>query len=156
MAPSDALFARDYPCGYGQYLYNGRCQSYGAWYWWGRWLFAGIVILFVIFCLVCLGCINARRRRKRGLTPMYGTGWMANGKNGGGNPPQGYNNEMYPQNGYQGPPAYGQTPQYTGTTFNPNDGYYGNQQGGPQYPQNAYQPPENVYSPSPGPPPAKH
>lgn len=54
------------------------------------------------------------------------------------------------------PPAYGQQqqPQYTGTTFNPNDGYYGNQQSGVQPPQGTYQR-EEVYSPPQGPPPGK-
>lgn len=95
----------------------------------------------------------ARRRRRRGTQPYYGTGWMA--------PPPKYSThqdyQLNQQNAgsYSGnpPPAYGQTPhqpQYSGTTtYNPNDGYYG----GPQYPDvqsppNAYQP-TNVYPPPP-------
>jgi hypothetical protein len=64
---------------------------------------------------------------------------------------QGYN-----QGAYQSPPAYGQQPQYTGTTFNQNDGYYGSQQY-PQQPANTYQREAGGYfSPPPGPPPGKH
>jgi Chitin synthesis regulation, resistance to Congo red len=81
---------------------------------------------------------------------MYGTGWMSSPFNGGKYGPQGYNNEMYPPNN---PPAY-QQPVYTGTTFNPNDGYYGGHQQGVQYPQNTYQR-DQVYEPPAGPPPGK-
>jgi hypothetical protein len=153
MAPTDEMVKRDFPCGYGEYLYNGRCYEYSGWYWWGRWVFAGVVIVFFILLLVVLGCISARRRRRRGLQPMYGTGWMSNGKYGGA-PAPGQNNEMYgyPQNGYQpGPPAYQQPPQTTGTTFNTGDGYYG----APQYPQQTFQR-DQVYEPPVGPPPGKH
>lgn len=71
-----------------------------------------------------------------------------------GYPQQGYGQQGYPPP----PPAYGQ-PQHTGTTFNPNDGYYGDQsqhpqQYGVQQPPNAYQR-ESVYAPPPGPPPGK-
>ena len=122
----------------------------------------------------------ARRRRKRGVVPYYGTGWMApNGKfnNGGGqnypmngqqagyynnNTTGGYyggNNPEYGGGGgatYNPPPAYGahaQEPQYTGTTMSPNDGYFGNAQynSGLQSPPNAYQR-DNVYPPPPAPP----
>lgn len=87
---------------------------------------------------------------------MYGTGWMAPKPNA-----QGYNNTNnynQPQGGYQAPPMYGnqqqQQPQYTGTTFNPNDGYYGQQNSGVQPPQGTYQR-NDVYSPPVGPPPGK-
>lgn len=109
----------------------------------------------------------ARRRRKRGVSPYYGTGWMAPnaGKFGAGGGHNSYpmNNQQsgyYAGGGgggatYNPPPAYGANePQYTGTTFNPQDGYYGNQQynSGLQSPPNAYQP-DNVYPPAPAPPP---
>jgi hypothetical protein len=53
--------------------------------------------------------------------------------------------------------------QYTGTTFNPNDGYYGAQTQGVQPPPNAYVPLHrdagaaagNDYQPPAGPPPGK-
>jgi hypothetical protein len=91
------------------------------------------------------------------MTPYYGTGWMVNGKNNG-QPPNSH--EMYPQQGYYqaGPPAYQppppQQPEYTGTSFNPGDGYYGAQQQGVQYPPTTYQR-DQVYEPPAGPPPKK-
>lgn len=114
----------------------------------------------------------ARRRRKRGHQPFYGTGWMApppkygshqNDYNMGNNQQQqqgGQQDHVYHHNSGWGaqnfqspPPAYGnyqQNPQYTGTTFNPHDGYYG-QNSGVQSPPASYQP-DNVYPPPPGPP----
>lgn len=164
--------------GYG---YSRYCTS--SFHSWGRWVVVGIVIFaalcFILFCTCC-----ARRRRKKGHKPMYGTGWMApqGGKWGVGNQNnatqmntygQGYNQGGYNQGGYnqgwnqqqpgynagayQQPPAYGQQqqPQYTGTTFNPNDGYYGNQGGYPQQPGNTYQRDAGAFEPPPGPPPGK-
>jgi hypothetical protein len=76
------------------------------------------------------------------------------GYNGTGNAAGGYSMNDYgqQQEGYvhNPPPAYGQQqPQYTGTTFNPVDGYYG--AAGPQSPPNTYQR-EGVYPPPPAPP----
>lgn len=112
-------------------------------------------------------CI-ARRRRRRGVQPFYGTGWMAPaggkwGPNQNSHQMHGYNsgyNANYQQPNayganYQPPPAYGQQqPQYTGTTFNPNDGYYGQQNSGVQPPQGTYQR-DDPYGPPPNPPPGK-
>lgn len=76
-------------------------------------------------------------------------------------PPQDGNFQQQPAyGGYPPPPpppAYGQyqQPQYTGTTFNPNDGYYGTAAtGGVQPPQGTYQRGED-YAPPQGPPPGK-
>lgn len=101
------------------------------------------------------------------MSPFYGTGWMSNNqKYYPQNTTYAYN-QQYPQQGHgQGqpgqyqnpPPAYGQQqPQYTGTTFNPNDGYYGNHNEGInlQQPQNAYHQPQGTYAPPAGPPPGK-
>ena len=91
---------------------------------------------------------------------MYGTGWVP-----------GYQN-VKPNEAYNNPaPPYTPNPvpnQYTGNTFNSNDGYYGqrNQQnygyGGQQNgielqtPQQSYQRGgDNVYTPPSGPPPGK-
>lgn len=128
----------------------------------------------------CNRCV-ARRRRRRGAAPLYGTGWMAPaGKQGEHNVQemhnyqQGYNPQSYQQgyygqssyNGYPNPPpAYGQQqqqqPQHTGQTFTPSEGYYGDspqpqpqQQYGVQPPPSSYQP-DATYSPPAGPPPAK-
>lgn len=148
-----------YTCSNGYYYSNGSCYYGSSWYWWGRWVFAGIFVVFILFMLVCLGCIHARRRRKRGTAPLYGTGWMAPGSGK-------YGNNTYQPNAtpYQPPPPQytantQQNPQYTGQTFNPADGYYGGHTEGVQAPQNSYYPParggENVYQPPPGPPPGK-
>lgn len=116
---------------------------------------------------------TARRRRRRGTQPVYGTGWLApGGKNNNqhqmNNYPQGNYNQTHPQQYEQGyaaqqggyynaPPAYGQQAQNTGNTFTPNDGYYGQQpqqQTGVQPPQSTFQR-DNNYAPPAGPPPNK-
>ncbi|KAF4966998.1 hypothetical protein FZEAL_10586, partial [Fusarium zealandicum] len=136
MAPAGDLVARDYArCRYG-YTWNGSYCSRNNWSYWGRWVLAGICIfVFLTFLLCCL--TMSRRRRRRGVKPMYGTGWMAGGPNNkwGQNNQNthqmnNYGNPNQQQYGYgppPPPPAYGQQqqPQYTGTTFNTNDGYYG-------------------------------
>ncbi|KAH7328819.1 chitin synthesis regulation, resistance to congo red-domain-containing protein [Stachybotrys elegans] len=164
------LFPRQ-GCRYG-YHYNGRfCVRNSGWYWWGRWVLAGILIVLIIITLISCS-ITARRRRRRGLQPYYGTGWMATGQKYDSNN-NGYPMNNYQQGGYQPtypqqqgaygggwtnpPPAYGQPQQqYTGTPYNPNEGgYFGNeQQTGVQQPPNSYQP-QQVYSPPAGPPPGK-
>jgi len=128
-------------------------------------LFAGVAIAFfiLVFCLV--GCFNSRRRRKQGLAPRYGTGWMAPASKFGNNqghyappPPQYSATPMnnYPQNNYPQ-----QQPQHTGQTFNSNEGYYGGHNEGVAPPPNSYYPPQrnmggdNVYAPPAGPPPGK-
>lgn len=103
---------------------------------------------------------------------MYGTGWMAGKTPDGHNGPSynpGYNQGGYNQGGYnngynQDPPVPAYTPanhNYTGNTFNSNDGYYGQQQSGIelQHPQQTYAPPRGgdpVYAAPSGPPPKKH
>lgn len=65
-----------------------RCSRWSSW---GRWVVAGVAIFF--FLLLALSCLClARRRRKRGVTPYYGTGWMA--------PSSKYGNNQYNQGGY--------------------------------------------------------
>ncbi|KHN96439.1 Chitin synthesis regulation, Congo red resistance, RCR protein [Metarhizium album ARSEF 1941] len=140
------------------YGYTYRCNS--RWYDWGRWVvLAGIIVVFVLIMFTC--ACTARRRRRRGAQPMYGTGWMAPAGKFGNNQQHQMNsyNQGYaqPQGYYNTPPPYGQqqAPQNTGTTFNPNDGYYGHQQQyGVQQPPNTYQP-DGGYAPPPGPPPGK-
>jgi len=139
-------------CPSGTYYSGGYC--YSSWSYWGRWVFAGIVVLFVVGLLLILGCVNSRRRRRRGLAPRYGTGWMANGPK--------YGAQQNNPQAYQAPPpqyAPPQNQQYTGQTYNSNEGYYHGQTQGVQQPTNSYYPEqrggENVYSPPPGPPPGK-
>lgn len=87
-------------------------------------------------------CFNARRRRRQGLPPRYGTGWTTAKW---GNQQSYYNNQPY--NGGAPAPPYSppaQNYQYTGHTFNSNDGYYGQQSGV------ELQPPKNTYAGQPG------
>jgi hypothetical protein len=145
-------------CPSGYHYSGGYCYRNSGWYWWGRWVFAGVVIVFILAVIVLLGCLSNRRRRRQGLAPRYGTGWL--GPKFG---PGYQNNANY--NSYQQPPPpppqYSQQPQYTGTTYNPNEGYWGppqQQQGiALQQPQNSYYPRggDNDYEPPAGAPPAK-
>ncbi|KAG9246821.1 chitin synthesis regulation, resistance to congo red-domain-containing protein [Calycina marina] len=140
-----------------------------AWDSWGRWVALVLIIVVVLFFAFLCSCTNARRRRRNGMAPMYGTGWIPagnkyqrNGNYGGAAPPYG---------GAPAPPYTGPSNipnQNTGTTFNSNDGYYGGHNQSPyaqpqqeyelQPPQNTYHSPRGedpVYQPPPGAPPAK-
>lgn len=147
-----ALSKRDYRCyGYSYDYDDGTCRT-SAWYSWGRWVFAAVVVVFFIILFAIWGCINSRRRRRHGIRPVYGTGWMA--------PPPKYPGG--PHQNYPPPPAYNAPPQqpvYTGTSFNTADGYYGHHQGiqmSPQPPANTYhRPGQDDFAPPAGPPPGK-
>ncbi|KAM3075755.1 hypothetical protein ACMFMG_007881 [Clarireedia jacksonii] len=164
MAVLSALLAKrdfddddDYDCDY-----YGRC--YSTWNSWGRWVALAVIVVAFILLAFALSCVNSRRRRRRGMAPMYGTAWMAP-------PPYGQHgqNQQYPNqpwNGPHAPPMYsppGVVPQQTGNTFNSNDGYYGHhqyqgQENGIelQQPASAYQRgADNVYQAPMGPPPGK-
>ncbi|MCJ1240944.1 hypothetical protein MMC14_008948 [Varicellaria rhodocarpa] len=109
-------------------------------------------------------CLNARRRRRAGLNPYRGTGWLAGQTPPGhapaqyAGPPQPYYNNT-PQQGYdQNPPVY--APPQTQNYGAEHHGYFGGQQTGIelQQPNNSYQPQrgvEPVYGAPDGPPPAK-
>ncbi|KAK4151668.1 chitin synthesis regulation, resistance to congo red-domain-containing protein [Chaetomidium leptoderma] len=143
-------------CGLNSYRGNdGRCYSDGSsWYWWGRWVFAGIAVLFIV--LVFAGLFrNSRRRRQRGNQPMYGTGWMAPAPPPYYPPPPQYSAQDQQGQGYAPPGGY---------KYGQNDGYYGGNQEGIQLQQPAgtyhrgtdadYAPPSGPeYAPPPGPPP---
>jgi len=162
MAPTlsvEGLEKRQYGYCNGFYCYNGN----SSWNNWGRWVALVCIIVFVLLLAIAFSCVSARRRRRRGLNPYYGTGWM------GGKPAQYQNNQGYYGNngGYNGgvggpAPPYEPGPvnnQYTGNTFNRDDGYYGQQNGVElQPPQSSYQPGRGgdpVYSAPQGPPPGK-
>jgi len=156
-----------------QYGYQS-CDQYGyctnsTWSSWGRWVALVVIIAFFIIVAFLLSCIQSRRRRRVGMQPMYGTGWMAKP------PPYGQHQQYYPNQTYNGgvPPVYSppfQQNQPTGNTFNSNEGYYGQQhhygngQNGQengielQQPQSAYQPQRGgdpVYNAPEGAPPGK-
>ncbi|RSM20817.1 hypothetical protein CDV31_000188 [Fusarium ambrosium] len=173
MAPVEEIFERAWGCPYG-YVYDSfrnECRR-SNWSYWGRWVLAGVCIFLFFLILTCL--FSSRRRRRRGVAPIYGTGWMAPNNKPWGNNQNNHQMHDYNQGGYQGdynqqqqqygygppppPPAYAQhqQPQYTGTTFNPNDGYYGQgQYSGVQPPQGTYQRDDPGYTPPAGPPPGK-
>jgi len=174
MAPSNlegTALVKRYIC--NGYYYSYDC-NYSRWDSWGRWVALAVIVGVVLLVAFAFSCFNTRRRRRQGIAPMYGTGWMA------GKPPvgqqSGYYNSNQPYNGGQpyGNPAPPYSPpignQATGNTFNSNEGYYGNhtngyagQQSGIelQQPQNIYAPNrsiggEPVYEAPQGPPPGKH
>lgn len=103
---------------------------------WGRWVTLGIVVIVIVLVLYCI-CVSGRRRRRNGLSPMYGTRWMYGNQNG------------TTTNNYQYDAGYGQPQQ---------SGYYGGQQSygynappaygaGPQREDIQLQEPSHVYNP---------
>ncbi|EFX05313.1 hypothetical protein CMQ_3382 [Grosmannia clavigera kw1407] len=136
-----SLLSRRYYC-----YDDGTCYNYSGWHWWGRWVFLGLIILFFL-ALFLLLCVRNRRRRTQGNAPMYGTGWMGN-----------WGHPQYP------PPQYSQQPpvgaQYTGGTYNSNQGYYANSDVPLQQPSHSYAPTRgdagDDYAPPSGPPPRKN
>lgn len=141
---------------------NYRCR-YSAWDNWIRWVVLGVIIVafLLLFCLC--SCISARRRRRTGRNPFWGTGWA------GGRTAPGHGAPQYSANPYYQQPysqQYGSSPpQYTpsnGGYYGANQGYYGQQNGvelqnQPASPQPAYtRAGDQVYEPPAGPPPAKN
>lgn len=100
--------------------------------------------------LIQHSCITARRRRKAGRTPFYGTGWAARPGNNTAQPYYGNQNSA-PAPPYSAPAN--NNGYYSGGA---NQSYYGQQNGVElQSPQPAYGG-NQQYAPPPGPPPAKH
>ncbi|CAD0040763.1 unnamed protein product [Aureobasidium pullulans] len=66
------LEARQY-YGYYNRCYGNNCNS--TWNRWGRWVLLAciIAVFFILFFL--FSCLSAKRRRRRGANPYYGTGW---------------------------------------------------------------------------------
>ena len=101
-------------------------------------------------------CISARRRKRVGGRPMYGTGWAAAPF---GHGPATYNPNFQSQQAaparedYNSPPTY----QQQGGYYGENQGYFGGQQTGTelQQPQNTYRGGDPVYEAPVGPPPKK-
>ncbi|ORY04272.1 chitin synthesis regulation, congo red resistance, RCR protein, partial [Clohesyomyces aquaticus] len=136
---------------YGNYYY---CQS--AWNDWVRWVVLAVIIIGFFLLFVLCSCITARRRRKAGRNPFYGTGWAARPGQPGAQP---YYNNQYAQPNQPAPPY---TPQPQSSYYGANQGYYqqqpyGQQQGVELQPPQAAHPRggDDVYSPPSGPPPGK-
>ena len=149
--------------------YDNLGRSYycnSTWYSWGRWVALGaILIVAILFFFLCRyasalptftiptkslpSCFSARRRRRAGRNPYYGTGWAGNNFGHG----QATYNPNY--NSQQAPPAYGQ-PQnenYNSYGGGQAQSYYGNRDTEMQPPQNVYG--GDGYAPPAGPPPGK-
>lgn len=142
------------------------CDYYGCysnWDNWGRWVALVVIVLVLLAIAFLFSCFNSRRRRRAGRAPMYGTGWLPYHNSPNYNPNVA-NPPKYGEPGYHPPPPYipGQA---TGTTFNSNEGYYGNHGGNGgqqgielQQPSSSYQPQRGgdpVYDAPAGPPPGK-
>ncbi|KAF1916350.1 chitin synthesis regulation, resistance to congo red-domain-containing protein [Ampelomyces quisqualis] len=137
------------------YYQNGYRRCYrSAWDNWVRWVVLAVVVIGFLLLFVLCSCLTARRRRKAGRQPFYGTGWAARPANANNTAAPYYNNNQYSQ------PA----PPYQAETGDANKGYYtgnganqsyytGQQQNGVelQQPQPAYGGAQ--YQPPPGPPP---
>ncbi|KFY11123.1 hypothetical protein V491_07340 [Pseudogymnoascus sp. VKM F-3775] len=166
MAPAISPALLDFVLEKRQY-YNGN-YGYGYrdsnWNRWGRWVALVVIVVFFLFLAFACSCVNSRRRRRQGLAPRYGTGWLA-GKNG-------VNQQHYQNNGYQGQqsgynyggaapaPPYSPPQQQYQQQYGGNADYYGGQQSGIelQQPQSSYNPQmgrEQTYEPPSGPPPGK-
>jgi hypothetical protein len=138
------------------YYQNGyRYCNRSAWNSWQRWVVLVVVVVAFFLLFIMCSCITARRRRKAGAKPFYGTGWAAR--------PGQYNAQPYYNNNqnYQAPPpqySANNQPQYGQPQYGANQGYYGQQNGVElQPPQAAYRGDggESGYMPPPGPPPGK-
>ena len=134
-----------------------RCPRQSAWNQWVRWVVLAVVVFGALALFFFCSCITARRRRKAGRQPFYGTGWAARPTNA-----QPYYANQ--QNAQPAPP-YSAAPNTHAAPHNNGGSYYGNNTGGAnadyygqqngvelQTPQPAY----GGYAPPPGPPPAKH
>ncbi|KAK8152219.1 chitin synthesis regulation, resistance to congo red-domain-containing protein [Phyllosticta citrichinensis] len=134
---------------------------------WARWVVLVIIIVAFFLLFVACSCVTARRRRRMGRHPMWGTGWAA--RNGHGEAqyvgPQQYAQPYYnpnpnPQFGAAPPPpAYSPPP----GGYYANGGHQGNYEMGnmptsppPAHPHDTRNAAgEPVYEQPPGPPPNK-
>jgi len=142
-----------------QNYYCGYYGCYSGWNSWGRWVALVVIVLAMVLLAFLFSCYSNRRLRRRGIAPMYGTGWIPYG---GAKPPGQQNPGYYhndPYNGGAAPPYEAPIAgQQTGNTFNSNEGYYGHNQYELQQPQSSYHPQRGgdpVYASPDGPPPRK-
>ncbi|PWY91844.1 hypothetical protein BO94DRAFT_381592 [Aspergillus sclerotioniger CBS 115572] len=132
---------------------NGRVCDGSTWYDWGRWIAFGVIVAVALTIFFFFACYNARRRRRQGLRPHPGTGWLA------GPPPTFQQSQQQAaqqnQRPYYADPYYQQQPPPQYSPHPHAYGYFGGQQTGIelQSPPNAYHGGERVYQAPPGPPP---
>ncbi|EON63885.1 hypothetical protein W97_03113 [Coniosporium apollinis CBS 100218] len=148
------------------YYQNGRryCQQYrSAWSDWARWVVLVVLIVGFLLLFILCSCITARRRRKAGQNPYYGTGWAARhgpvtynpSSTTGTNPSGTYNAQPYYNN--NATTEHNAAPPYSPS----NQGYYGQSQGyggqqsGIELQGSNLQNPQPTYQPPAGPPPGK-
>jgi hypothetical protein len=108
--------------------------------------------------LTWCSCFSARRRRRAGRQPFYGTGWAGRAPPGHGQAQYNPSYQQTQQAQTQAPPTYGQTEPHGGYYGNgENQAYFGGRQNDVemQPPQNAYRGGDSGYQPPPGPPPNK-
>ena len=115
--------------------YVGDCNS--PWGSWIRWVVLALIIAFFILLFLSCACLSARRRRRTGLQPYYGTGWTQRQWPYYGSQPY-YPQPVPPYAARPNPPPY----QETGIELS--------------QPEGSYQPQrDDVYEPPIGPPPGK-
>lgn len=116
-------------------IFYDNCSS--SWDNWIRWVVLAVIIVLFLLLFVGCSCLSARRRRRAGLQPIYGTGWAQ---------------RQWPY--YDSTPYYPQpAPPYAARTNPPPY-----QQSGIELelPESSYQPQrDNVYESPIGPPPGK-
>jgi hypothetical protein len=160
------------------YYQNGYRRCYrSAWDNWVRWVVLAVVVIgFLLLFFLCryiqfqphhcipiylhnTSCLTARRRRKAGRQPFYGTGWAARPMPGNNTAAPYYNNNNNQNYGQQPAPPYSPSQANSNAGYyagGANQGYYNNaQQNGVEM-----QPPQPTYGgaqyqPPAGPPPGK-
>jgi len=133
-----------------RYGYTYQCSAWDSWV---RWLVLVLVVLGFLFLFCCLSCLSARRRRRAGQQPFYGTGWTANNQWGNRHHGQQQYPQQNPQNSYY---AYQQpAPPYESSPAPGQPAYRGEQMNGIELaaPGPTY---GGGYQPPPGPPPKKY
>ncbi|KIW05614.1 uncharacterized protein PV09_03485 [Verruconis gallopava] len=127
---------------------NGYCY-YTSWDTWVRWVVLVVVIALFLLAFFLCSCSSARRRRRQGLRPYYGTGWSAR---------PWYRQDPYYQNYPPAPPQYSANVppghQAYGGIYAPGNGGIELQQPPHSYAAGRSTDPD-VYAPPEGPPPRK-
>jgi len=159
------LIARQYYGGNTCYDNNNNAYYCGSsWNNWGRWVALACIIVAAFLFFFLISCLSARRRKRTGQQPYYGTGWV--GRTPFGHGQATYNPNVQPQQEVYGnadnqqhnsPPAYGQQGAASSYYGNQNQGYFGGQQTGTelQAPKPVYGN-NNTYQPPAGPPPKNY
>jgi len=137
--------------------YNSNGTSYycqSTWNNWVRWVVLGVIVVAFFLLFYLCSCFTARRRRRAGQQPFYGTGWASRTGHGQAVYNPNVQSQQAPNYGQtSAPPAYGQQ---QGGFYGGNQGYFGGRETDTemQPPQNVYRN-DNQYVPPVGPPPKK-